>query len=185
MNVGDCMKILKESNYNNALETLIYELKTDTNYDEIAYHIHEYSKTDKKKASELMDLLFELEDNKSPKDCVDAIIKHLTKSENNMVNNKLNEFFRYNNIEFHIRSDKDNIQITQIHPYDEAKYSWAKSIDGGEQFSIYRAGKFIAQFAPSSFEEDEESGIKNFNWNEVARELLRLDKDVEGRIDHT
>ena len=98
---------------------------------------------------------------------------------------KLNEYFTYNNVEFHIRSDKDNIQITQIHPYDEAEYSWAKSVDSGEQFSIYRAGKFIEQFAPKSFEEDEESGIKNFNWNEVARELLRLDKDVEARIDHT
>ena len=176
------MIIIKESNNNNALETLIHELKTDTNYDEIAYHIHEYSKTDKKKASELMDLLFELEDNKSPKGCVDAIIKHLTKSESS---DKLDEFFRYNNVEFHIRETKDGLQVSSIHPYDEAEYSWAKSVDGGEQFSIYRAGKFIEQFAPKSFEEDEESGIKNFNWNEVARELLKLDKNVKAKIDHT
>lgn len=175
---------LVESNSSSAIETLINELKTDTNYDEIAYHINEYGKLDKKRASELMDLLFDLEDNKSPKECRDEIIKHLTKSES-IDSGKLNEFFRYNNVEFHIRSDRDTIQITQIHPYDEAEYSWAKSIDGGEQFSIYRAGKFIEQFAPASFEEDEESGIKNFNWNEVARELLRLDKNVEARIDHT
>lgn len=175
---------LVESNSSSAIETLINELKTDTNYDEIAYHINEYGKLDKKRASELMDLLFDLEDNKSPKECRDEIIKHLTKSES-IDSGKLNEFFRYNNVEFHIRSDRDTIQITQIHPYDEAEYSWAKSLDGGEQFSIYRSGKFIEQFAPASFEEDEESGIKNFNWNEVARELLRLDKNVEARIDHT
>ena len=71
---------LKEEIFNNTQE-LINELKTDTNYDEIAHHIHEYSKTNKKKASELMDLLFELENNKSPKECVDEIIKHLTTTE--------------------------------------------------------------------------------------------------------
>lgn len=71
---------LKEDIFNNTQE-LINELKTDTNYDEIAHHIHEYSKTNKKKASELMDLLFELENNKSPKECVDEIIKHLTTTE--------------------------------------------------------------------------------------------------------
>ena len=300
MNAGDYMKIIKESDCNSALETLIYELKTDTNYDEIAYHINEYSKVDKHKASELMDILFDLENSKSPKECRNEIINHINseicklkeprvvmeEDDNNegnsysrimtitpalnrkshklnnldrkvkggllsdisdyiaqttaaiqsgdldsasrlirdlfydagtlkefanevlsisdgikslcntfyyasknknesIVSFKLSEFFRYNNVEFHIRSDKDNIQITQIHPYDDAEYSWAKSIDGGEQFSIYRAGKFIEQFAPSSFEEDEESGIKNFNWNEVARELLKLDKNVEAKIDHT
>lgn len=294
------MKILNESDCNSALETLIYELKTDNNYDEIAYHINEYSKVDKHKASELMDILFDLENSKSPKECRNEIINHINsewctlkearvviaEDENKQGNSysristiapaldrkshklnnlnrkvkdglisdisdyialttaaiqkgdldlasrlihdlfydadtlkefaneilsisngirslcdafyhayknkhesiasfKLSEFFRYNNVEFRIRSDKDNIQITQIHPYDDAEYSWAKSVDGGEQFSIYRAGKFIEQFAPSSFEADEESGIKNFNWNEVARELLRLDKGVESRIDHT
>ena len=110
----------------------------------------------------------------------------LTNKNESIGSSKLNEFFTYNNVEFHIfQSDSKAIQITQLHPYDEAEYSWAKSIDDGEQFSIYRAGKFIEQFAPVSFEEDEESGIKNFNWNEVARELLRLDKNVEARIDHT
>lgn len=185
MSEGDNMKILEKSSFNSAIEALVNELKTDTNYDEIAYHIHEYSRTDKKKASELMDLLFDLEDSKSPKECRNEIIKHLTKSESSSGSDKLNEFFRYNNVEFHIRETKDGLQVFSIHPYDEAEYSWAKSVDGGEQFSIYRAGKFIEQFAPKSFEEDEESGIKNFNWNEVARELLRLDKNVESRIDHT
>lgn len=75
----DLKESLKESTM--TVDDLINELKTDTNYDEIAHHIHEYSKTDKNKASELMDLLFELENNKSPKECVDEIIKHLTTTE--------------------------------------------------------------------------------------------------------
>lgn len=73
------MAIAKESTM--TVDDLINELKTDTNYDEIVYHIHEYSKTDKNKAMELMDLLFELEDNKSPKECRDEIIKSLQVTE--------------------------------------------------------------------------------------------------------
>lgn len=61
----------------NTIDELIKELSTDTNYDEIAYHIHEYSKTNKAKALELMNLLFELERDKSPKECRDEIIKSL------------------------------------------------------------------------------------------------------------
>lgn len=77
--LSDDSKIVKESTM--TIDDLINELKTDTNYDEIAYHIHEYSKVDKKKALELMDLLFDLETNKSPKECKDEIISHLTTTE--------------------------------------------------------------------------------------------------------
>ena len=77
--LSDNSKIIKESNM--TIDDLINELKTDTNYDEIAYHIHEYSKVDKKKALELMDLLFDLETNKNPKECRDEIISHLTTTE--------------------------------------------------------------------------------------------------------
>ncbi len=73
------MAVAKESIM--TADDLINELKTDTNYDEIAYHIHEYSKIDKNKAMELMDLLFELEDNKSPKECRDEIISCLITTE--------------------------------------------------------------------------------------------------------
>ena len=77
--LSDDSKIVKESTM--TIDDLINELKTDTNYDEIAYHIHEYSKVDKKKALELMDILFDLETNKSPKECRDEIISHLTTTE--------------------------------------------------------------------------------------------------------
>ena len=61
----------------NSIDELINELKSDTNYDELAYHIHEYAKTNKARALELMDKLFELERNKSPKECRDALIAEL------------------------------------------------------------------------------------------------------------
>ena len=93
---------LKEDMFNNTQE-LINELKTDTNYDEIAYHIHEYSKTDKNKASELMDLLFELENNKSPKECVDEIINHLAITEDTKIIPKDNKY----NIEIDVEYDSD------------------------------------------------------------------------------
>lgn len=94
------------------------------------------------------------------------------------------ETFRLNNVVFSVTFDGDSVSMMSHHPYDDAEYHYAISKDGGEQFSIYRDRKFVEQFAPSSFEEDEESDIKNFNWNEVARELLRLDKDVESRMMH-
>jgi len=61
----------------NSIDELVNELKTDTNYDEIALHIHAYAKTNKARASELMDKLFELERSKSPKECRDALIADL------------------------------------------------------------------------------------------------------------
>ena len=93
---------LKEETFNNTQE-LISELKTDTNYDEIAYHIHEYSKTDKKKALELMDLLFDLENDKSPKECVNEIINHLTVTEDTKITPKDNKY----NVEIDVEYDSE------------------------------------------------------------------------------
>ena len=99
--------------------------------------------------------------------------------------NSHRESFRLNNVLFSVIFNGDRVSMKSHHPYDDAEYHYAISKDGGEQFSIYRDRKFVEQFAPDSFDEDEESSIRNFNWNEVARELLRLDKSVESRIDHT
>ena len=74
-------KDIKTEDTFNSIDELINELKSDTNYDEIALHIHAYAKTNKARASELMDKLFELEKSKSPKDCVEELIKEL-ESEN-------------------------------------------------------------------------------------------------------
>lgn len=79
--IGTINKIVAKESIN-SVDDLVKELETDTNYDEIAYHINEYSKTDRTHALNLMDLLFELEtSDKSPKECRDEIIKSLQVTE--------------------------------------------------------------------------------------------------------
>lgn len=120
------MAIAKESTM--TVDDLINELKTDTNCDEIAYHIHEYSKTDKNKAMELMDLLFELEDNKSPKECRDEIINHLMVTEAINTTSKGDTFEITADVEY----DSDNAQkvfdnlkraATKLNKSNSEKYS--------------------------------------------------------------
>lgn len=93
---------LKEE-YFSSVDEFINELKTDTNYDEIAYHINQYRKLDKKQASELMDLLFEIEDTKSPKECVQDIINSITKTEDTVIFEKDNKW----HIEVDVEYDSD------------------------------------------------------------------------------
>ena len=91
----------------NSIDELINELKTDTNYDEIAYHIHEYAKTNKARALELMDKLFELERNKSPKECVDALIDDL-KAENEQYKN---EAAKITNVSSTMSQDQYEVEV--------------------------------------------------------------------------
>lgn len=93
----------------NSIDDLIKELSTDTNYDEIAYHIHCYSKTNKAIALELMDMLFELERNKSPKECRDEIINHL-EEENKQYkteDTKITQNDKKYNVEVDVEYDSD------------------------------------------------------------------------------
>ena len=94
------------------------------------------------------------------------------------------ESFRLNNVVFSVMFDGDSVSVKSHHPYDEAKYHYAISNDGGHNFKIYRDYKFVEDFTTKSFDCDEESGIKNFNWREIARELLRLDQGIEPIILH-
>ena len=79
------------------------ELKTDTNYDEIAYHINQYRKLDKKQAMELMDLLFEIEDTKNPKECVQDIINTITKTEDTKITEQNDKY----NVEIDVEYDSE------------------------------------------------------------------------------
>lgn len=108
--------------------------------------------------------------------------KYSKRSTNESATNVHRKSFRLNSVAFSVTFDGDNVRMRSYRPYDDAEYHYAISKDGGEQFSIYRDRKFVEQFAPISFDEDEESGVRNFNWNEVARELLRLDKNVKSRM---
>lgn len=94
------------------------------------------------------------------------------------------ESFRLNNVVFSIMFEGDNVSIKSHHPYDDADYHYAVSNTGGEGFEIYRDGKFVEAYFMKTFEEDEEDGIKRFEWTEIARELARLDKKVEPRMMH-
>lgn len=131
---------LEEEIFNNVQE-LINELKTDTNYDEIAYHIHEYSKVDKKKAIELMDLLFDLEKNKNPKECIDEIIKHLATTEDTKITSKDNKY----NVEIDVEYDSevanqifDNIarEVDEYNKNNEINLSELNLKDGKFYFTI-------------------------------------------------
>lgn len=104
---NESMKLTEETF--NTIDELIKELSTDANYDEIAYHIHCYSKTNKARALELMDMLFELERNKSPKECRDEIINHLEeenkqyKTEDTKITQKDKKY----NVEVDVEYDSD------------------------------------------------------------------------------
>lgn len=95
-------KLLKEE-YFSSIDEFINELKTDTNYDEIAYHINQYRKLDKKQAMELMDLLFEIEDTKNPKECVQDIINVITKTEDTKITEQNDKY----NVEIDVEYDSE------------------------------------------------------------------------------
>lgn len=57
--------------------------------------------------------------------------------------------------------------ISSIHPYDETEYHWAKQNADGT-WNIYRDGKFITKLDSD-----------DMTWGEVAKELLRLDKEAK------
>lgn len=70
-------------------------------------------------------------------------------------------------------NEEEGIEIIkQYHPYDDAEYCWAKSIDGGYTFSIFRAGKKIETFKADPDQE----------WNDIIAEMDYLDKDVKPKM---
>lgn len=134
---------LNEEVFHN-VDELIKELSTDTNYDEIAYHIHCYSHTDKELALKLMDMLFDLEQDASPKECRDCIIDELESlkpiKEDTKINKKADKLYNVEidtdydsdvaeeilkNIEREakIYADKNDIELTDIKLQD-GKFSF-------------------------------------------------------------
>lgn len=143
---------LTEDNFAN-IDEFINELKSDTSYDEIAYHIHEYSKTDRKKALELMDLLFELEDNKNPKECVQEIINSIVKTEDTEISKKNDKYMVQVDVEY------DNDVANQI--FDNL----ARAIDDYNKASdikITDLGLQDGKFFFSTDKEVDETFVENF-----------------------
>lgn len=80
-------------------------------------------------------------------------------------------------------------QITEIHPYDDAEYAWAKII--GPQAIFYRNGKqldkmTIGGFDADNYEDDDTAYNEYLNevFDDVAVELLNLNKNVKPMISH-
>ena len=162
----DLKESLKESTM--TIDDLINELKTDTNYDEIAYHIHEYSKTDKNKAMELMDLLFELEDNKSPKECRNEIINHLTVTESINAASKGDSFEITADAEY----DSDNAQKV----FDNLKRAANKlNKANSEKYSI-QVDSIKVQDAKLTFKLDNKSD--SLSNDELAKIVKTLAKEA-------
>lgn len=83
-------------------------------------------------------------------------------------------------------------QISEIHPYDDAEYAWAK-INFNGQVIFYQNGKVIDKMQLASYEpEDYEDYYENASVNEyindcldtVAVELLNMNRNVEPIMVH-
>ena len=76
-------------------------------------------------------------------------------------------------------------QITEIHPYDDAEYYWAKIEGANAKFILDRSVKSSMQLP--TFDEDkyaDESEYINTIIDIVCRELRRLNKNINPRILH-
>ena len=79
-------------------------------------------------------------------------------------------------------------QITEIHPYDDAEYTWAK-IGYNGQTIFYRNGKVVdkmqlASFEPDDYEYNPVDEYINDCLDTVAVELLHMNRDVEPVMVH-
>lgn len=74
-------------------------------------------------------------------------------------------------------------QMSELHPYDDADYAWAK-FDGGN-VKFYRSGKLIDQMAIHEYEEDDYEDYDEYVsdiLDSVAVTLRELNTDVKPRI---
>lgn len=81
-----------------------------------------------------------------------------------------NDEFVVDRQRFFVRKDSAGANlIRSIHPYDETEYHWAKQ-NGNGTWTVYRGGKLITKLDSD-----------DMTWGEVAKELLRLDKEAKLR----
>lgn len=99
--------------------------------------------------------------------------------------------FQHGNRRFTYRIVADNElirsgQVTQIHPYDDAEYTWAKI--SGPVVSFIRDGKVIDKMTIYEYDEDNyENGFDEYVGDildTIAVELINFDRDVEPRMIH-
>ena len=77
-------------------------------------------------------------------------------------------------------------QITEIHPYDDAEYAWAK-IEFNGQAKFIKEGKVIDKMQLPAYEEEDYESIEEY-YNDmldsVAVELSNMNKSVQPRMMH-
>lgn len=80
-------------------------------------------------------------------------------------------------------------QVTEIHPYDEASYTWARcGYKGSGYVEFIKNGKVIDSMKMHSYDEDDyesEDEYVNDVIDQICAELRHSNKGVEPRIDHT
>lgn len=108
----------------------------------------------------------------------DTLIDALQQCEEANKHNFYSDTFNYNGTKYCISFEGDKkVLIGAYDPTHQKDQHEAVSNDCGETFAIYKKGKFVEQLNVVSFSTDEESGISDFNWREVAKELYRLDNE--------
>lgn len=81
--------------------------------------------------------------------------------------------------------DQFKADVSEIHPYDLAEYAWA-TLEKGE-VRYYKNGKLIDR---TFYFNSDDIGIEDSEWADdvimdVCDHLIKLNKNVEQRIDHT
>lgn len=81
--------------------------------------------------------------------------------------------------------DQFKANVSEIHPYDLAEYAWA-TLENGE-VRYYKNGKLIDR---TFYFNSDDIGIEDSEWADdvimdVCDHLIKLNKNVEQRIDHT
>ena len=91
---------------------------------------------------------------------------------------------------FHVKYTVDNdlihaIQITEIHPYDDAEYAWARGI--GPQITFIRDGKVLDRMTIADFDEEYYETFDEYladTFDAIAVELMNFNKDVKPVMVH-
>lgn len=70
--------------------------------------------------------------------------------------------------------DGQTIQISSLHPYDDAEYYWACTYNGGKTYRIIRNGKTESVF----------KGNPDAEYNDILSVLVKMNKDIEPKMMH-
>ena len=125
-------------------------------------------------------------------------MKRYIKSSANKSGNTVRSKLKYKGTDFRINStdisrcsDSDSLfnqfkaNVSEIHPYDLAEYAWATLENGVVRY--YKDGKLIDK---TFYFNSDDMDIEDSEWSDavimdVCDHLIKLNKNVEQRIDHT